>query len=111
MKNTTESLDRFTASYLFGSVECGGSRLAPPKANSPKQRAIIADVTLNGIITLAEATALVGRNVYANAEKHTGALLANMVKKGLLVRLKPGVFSLPNAKAQAPKPAPENDEN
>jgi hypothetical protein len=84
------------ASDLFGSADCGESRPAPPKANSPKQRAIIADVKLNGQITLAEATALVGRNVYANADKHTGALLANMVKKGLLVRIKPGVFSLSN---------------
>ncbi|MCK7516196.1 MAG: hypothetical protein MZV70_77600 [Desulfobacterales bacterium] len=49
-------------------------------------------------ITLAEATALVGGNVYANADKHTGALLGNMVKRGLLIRVKAGVFSLPNAK-------------
>lgn len=95
MKTPQTASEPLPAFDLFGSADCGESRAAP-KANSPKQRAIIADVNLNGQISLAEATALVGKNVYANAEKHTGALLANMVKKGLLVRIKPGVFSLPN---------------
>lgn len=65
-----------------------------PVPKSPKQRAIIAAVAAspNGTITLADAVALVGGDVYANADKHTGALLSNMAKRGILVRVMPGVF-------------------
>ncbi len=63
---------------------------------SPKQSAIMGVVNKQGAITLDEATALVGGNVYHNAKKHTGALLANMVNLGLLAREKAGVFSRPN---------------
>lgn len=85
------------ASDLFGLVVSSDiCPASPPRPNSPKQQAIVAAVTANGTITLAEATALVGCNVYANADKHTGALLGNMVKRGLLIRVKAGVFSLPN---------------
>ena len=65
---------------------------------SPKQSAIMGFVNKQGAITLDEATALVGGNVYHNAKKHTGALLANMVNLGLLTREKAGVFSRPNAR-------------
>jgi len=96
--NTRQDISEpLPASDLFGSVVLGDSRPAsPPQPNSPKQRAIVGAVKVNGTITLAEATALVGGNVYANADKHTGALLGNMVKRGLLIRVKAGVFSLPN---------------
>ena len=97
MKTEQNVNEPLPASDLFGSVECGGSRPAsPPQPNSPKQRALVGAVKANGTITLAEATALVGGNVYANTDKHTGALLGNMVKRGLLIRVKAGVFSLPN---------------
>lgn len=61
---------------------------------SPKQSAIIAFCRTSAEITLEQATALVGRNVYHNADKHTGAILSNMVKQGMLVRIKPGLFRL-----------------
>ena len=60
---------------------------------SPKQAAIMDAVRKAGAITLDEATALVGGNVYHNAKKHTGALLANMVNIGLLAREKAGTFT------------------
>lgn len=63
---------------------------------SPKQSAVMTVVNKQGSITLDETTALVGGNVYHNAKKHTGALLANMVNRGLLMREKAGVFSRPN---------------
>jgi len=80
---------------------------------SPKQSAIAAFCRQNEQqITLEQATALVGRNVYHNAEKHTGALLANMVKRGMLVRVKPGLFRLatPEDRAQQKDHAPGEGE-
>ena len=62
---------------------------------SRKQQAIIRSARMNGFITLKEAVHLVGGDVYANADKHTGAILSNMVKRGMLVRVKPGMFKLP----------------
>lgn len=62
---------------------------------SKKQRAILESIKLNGQITLEMAVHLVGSNVYHNAAKHTGALLANMVKRGLIKRTSPGTFTTP----------------
>lgn len=64
------------------------------RALSPKQSAITQYLRANGTITTAQATQLVGGNVYHNAAKHTGALLSNMVKRRLIQRVKVGVFSL-----------------
>lgn len=63
---------------------------------SPKQTAIIEYLEEHGSITLGQATELVGKNVYHNASKHTGALVANMVKRGLIVKVKRGEWRLPN---------------
>lgn len=62
---------------------------------SRKQRSVVAYLEKNGEMTLSQATALIGGDIYANAEKHVGALLSNMVNRGLLIRTKPGVFKLP----------------
>ena len=62
---------------------------------SRKQQAVIRSAKMNGFVTLKEAVHLVGGDVYANADKHTGAILSNMVKRGMLVRVKPGMFKLP----------------
>ncbi len=59
---------------------------------SRKQAVIMSAVNEQGAITLDVATVLVGRDVYYNQKKHTGALLSNMVKRGLLTRQSPGVF-------------------
>ncbi len=64
-------------------------------ALSRKQRAIFDYLRINSTITLLQATALVGRNVYTNSIEHTGALLSRMVKRGLIVRVKPGLFKRP----------------
>ena len=61
---------------------------------SPKQRTIIAAIRERGEITLRGAVGLIGGDIYTNAEKHVGAVLANMVKRGMIVRVKPGVFGL-----------------
>ena len=62
---------------------------------SRKQQSVIRSAKTNGFVTLKEAVRLVGGDVYANAEKHTGAILSNMVKQGMLIRVKPGTFKLP----------------
>jgi hypothetical protein len=72
---------------------------APPigqrmRGLSPKQSAIVQYLRKNGTITTAQATELVGGNVYHNAVKHTGALLGNMVKRRIIKRIKVGLFSL-----------------
>lgn len=62
---------------------------------SRKQQAVIRSAKINGFITLKEAVHIVGGDIYANAEKHVGSILSNMVKRGMLVRVKPGTFKLP----------------
>jgi predicted transcriptional regulator of viral defense system len=62
---------------------------------SRKQQAVLRSAKTNGFVTLKEAVRLVGGDVYANTEKHTGAILSNMVKRGMLIRVKPGTFKLP----------------
>jgi len=62
---------------------------------SPKQRAVIEHLRKAGQITLTEAVCLIGRDIYANQKFHVGNVLSNMVKRGLLMRVKPGVFKLP----------------
>jgi hypothetical protein len=60
---------------------------------SRKQKIIMGALATKQSITLQDAVRLIGGNIYINAEKHTGALLSNMVKRGMIVRLKPGVFA------------------
>ena len=61
---------------------------------SPKQKAVIEHCYICGKITTEAAVELIGRNIYCNAGKHVGATLATMVKRGLLVRVRPGLFIL-----------------
>jgi hypothetical protein len=56
-----------------------------------------------GELTLARAVELIGGNLYANAPKHVGVTLSNMVRRGLLVRVRPGVFELPPQLQEPPK--------
>lgn len=71
--------------------------LAPGSAVrlSKKQKSIVEYLAANGTITLQQAVALIGRDIYANACKHVGVTLANMVKRGMIVRLSKGLFALP----------------
>ena len=62
---------------------------------SKKQRAVVEYLAANGTITLQQAVALIGRDIYANACKHVGVTLANMVRRGMIIRLSKGLFALP----------------
>jgi predicted transcriptional regulator of viral defense system len=61
-----------------------------------KQRLILAQARLNGgKITKKEAIEVPGVDTYYhNAEKHVGEILSRMVKKNLLIRIKPGHFEM-----------------
>ena len=67
---------------------------------SQKQATVMNYVREHGWIDLTKATYLPGFGYYCNERKHTGALLSNMVKRGLLVRTKPGVFEAPKRKQE-----------
>lgn len=61
---------------------------------SAKQARIIRALRDAHTITLDEAVRLIGGNHYCNARKHVGALLANMVTRALIQRVKPGLYRL-----------------
>ena len=67
---------------------------------SPKQGKVLAMLREKPEITLQEAVDVIGTDIYANACKHVGVTLANMVKRGMLRRIKKGVFGLPNVKVE-----------
>jgi uncharacterized membrane protein len=66
---------------------------------NPDQREVIRLIRERGRLTLAEAVQCFGHRLYRNAEAHIGRRLARMVNRGLIVRIKPGVFALPNNRA------------
>ena len=69
---------------------------------SPKQAKVLSMLREKPEITLQEAVAVIGDDLYyANACRHVGVTLANMVKRGMLRRIKKGVFGLPNEQGQA----------
>lgn len=76
----------------------GSLALAPGSAPtlSRKQRAIVQYLAINKTITLAQGVELIGTDIYANACKHVGVTLANMVRRGIIVRIAKGIFALPN---------------
>ena len=59
---------------------------------SIKQSIIINALRSQKDITLKEAVSLIGEDIYANKRKHVGAVLSNMIRRGYLKRVKPGVF-------------------
>lgn len=61
---------------------------------SSKQKRIMNEINTNPdrSITLARAVELCGDNLYCNASKHVGVTLSNMVRRGLIERMRPGVF-------------------
>jgi hypothetical protein len=58
-----------------------------------KQKIIMQELNESGTITLARAVELVGGDIFINREKYVGQILSRMVRAGLLVRAKPGVFT------------------
>ena len=75
-----------TTAVSCGSTACG------IRAPSRKQAAILRALSSVPQITLAEAVRLIGSNLYYNTEKHVGAVLSNMVRRGMIERVKRGVF-------------------
>ncbi len=61
---------------------------------SRKQTIIIQTLKKQPEITLDQAVRLIGGDVYANAPKHVGAVLARMVRRGMINRVRPAVFVL-----------------
>jgi len=70
---------------------------------SRKQSILLAELAKTGELTLDRAVKLVG-DQYHNQRNHTGNILRNMVKRGLLERVRPGVF-------RRPKPTLFSDES
>ena len=79
-------MDNFTLSS-----ESGPTKRLP---KSSKQDAILHLLRTAPQITLADAVAAIGGNIYCNAEKHVGAVLSNMVNRGMIRRVKKGVYAL-----------------
>jgi len=64
------------------------------EAKSQKQRDIMRYLEENAHqITLDEAVKLVGKDIYRNEHKHVGQILSRMVNRGLIRRIKAGVFT------------------
>lgn len=71
---------------------------------SPKQSTILRELRTADTITLDRACELIGQDLYANAKFHVGNVLGNMVKRGYLVRIKPGLFRAPHLHEVTRKP-------
>ena len=63
---------------------------------SPKQRAVIDYLRTHNQINTEQAVGLIGGNIYANKAKYVGLTLSRMVNQNLIVRIKRGLFELPN---------------
>jgi hypothetical protein len=70
----------------------GGGRRGVPL--SATQREVLNYVISHGTLTLRDAVRFFGQHYYSNAERHTGAMLSRMVRRGLLVRDRRGVYAL-----------------
>ncbi len=64
-------------------------------AISSKQRTILDHLRTNETVSTEQAVTLIGGNIYANKAKWVGATLGRMVRRGLIVRIKPGLFRMP----------------
>lgn len=62
------------------------------RAPSRKQSTILEMIRQKGRITLDEAVDAVGAGIYTNKKKHVGALLSNMANRGMIQRVRKGVF-------------------
>lgn len=63
---------------------------------SQKQATIINYLRGHDDITLDKAVELIGHGIYYNHRKYVGLTLSRMVKQGHIVRVKPGLFTLPS---------------
>lgn len=52
---------------------------------------------MDGTVVSSAIVEALGGQYYSNPEKHVGDIVSRMVKSGLLIRVRPGVFRLPTA--------------
>lgn len=64
---------------------------------SPKQQRIMEIITNEGSITLERAVKEIGGNIYHNRARYVGLTLSRMVARGVIQRVKRGVFSMRRA--------------
>ena len=70
---------------------------------TPEQKEIMTILQANGgEVTKAKVVESIGGNYYCNGDKHVGDRLPRMVKAGMLIRVKPGVFKLGTGKKSKP---------
>jgi len=70
---------------------------------TPEQREIITILQANnGEVTKAQVVEAIGGNYYCHGDKHIGDRLSRMVNAGMLIRVKPGVFTLGTGKKNNP---------
>ena len=90
---------------LFDLPDAAPAENKPSHAPTESQREIACEIwRRGGTATKAELIDVFGKRYYCNAERHFGARLSRMVSAGFLMRVKPGVYRLPEA-AQAGKGA------
>ena len=78
-------------------------------ALTEQQRQILKDAQeRGGTITKKEIVEMYGRCYFYNGAKHLGDILSRMVKSGLLIREKPGVFKVGKGKKIKPATIVEN---
>lgn len=76
------------------------------------QKQILKDANeRGGIITKKEIVAMYGSHYYHNGAKHLGDILGRMVKNGLLIREKVGVYRVGKGKKAKPATIAENQQN
>ena len=69
-----------------------------------EQKQIMAILQANGgEVTKAQVVESIGGNYYCNGDKHVGDRLSRMVKSGMLIRVKPGVFKIGTGKKSKPE--------
>jgi len=70
---------------------------------TPQQTQILQDARANGgTITKKQIVESYGRCYFHNGAKHLGEILSRMVNSGLLIREKPGVFTVGTGKKNKP---------
>ena len=69
----------------------------PPRSRSYKQLTILNFLRAHPdvAISITDALPLIGHNIYYNEKKHVQRILSNMVRRGLLIRPKHGLYALP----------------
>jgi predicted transcriptional regulator of viral defense system len=58
-----------------------------------KQNAVMAFLRQHGQMTLSQAVELIGGDVYANQAFHVGNVLRRMIARGMIRRVKRGVYA------------------